>query len=358
MTLILGLDVGGANTKGCYLEVDKVHSGIALRDHGISIYHEIWRNPEGLRDVLTNLSNSFKRKKVKEFEGIALTMTAELCDVFESKAQGAISILQIVEESFTDVPIYVWTTRGGFASPAEIKKDPLQAAAANWLASAVAIAHSSLLYDKPVILADMGSTTTDILPIASGKVLATGRTDTERLLSGELLYTGVLRTAVHSLIDSVHLDGFRCQVIKENFAISADVYRVLGLITEKDYDVPTPDGKSRDAEACAKRLARMVAADTEELGMKNIYLLAQTIMEKQIEQLVDNILQIVSRREVPFPKALITAGQGSFILREAARRLGWSATPWWKMIPGGKPQPAMTSYAVAWLLSQQLQKGM
>lgn len=355
MISVLGLDIGGANTKGCYLEVVRNH---VLRAQENSIYHEMWRNPEGLRDVLINFRDSFKRRSVKRFDGIALTMTAELCDSFESKAQGVSIIIRIVEEVFADVPLYVWTTQEEFALSSAIKKEPLQAAAANWLASAVAIAHSSSLHDKPVIFADMGSTTADILPIASGKVLSTGRTDTERLLSGELLYTGVLRTAVHSIIDSVYLDGFRCHVVNEYFAISADVYRLLGLISEKDYDVPTPDGKSRDAEACAKRLARVVAAEPEELGIKNICLLAHTVMEKQTEQIMDNILRIVSRREVPLPKALITAGQGSFILREVARRLGWSATPWWKMIPGGKPQLAMTSYAVAWLLSQQFQKGM
>lgn len=350
MTLILGLDIGGANTKGCYLEADgeKIISA-----KGLSIYHEMWRDPEGLRDVLSAFRDLNIKKNRKGLAGIALTMTAELCDCFESKTEGVLFILRIVEEAFGEAPIYVWTTREVFVRPSELRSEPLQAAAANWLASADALACSPLLRD-PVIFADMGSTTTDILPVIPGKVLARGRTDTERLLSGELLYSGLLRTPVHSLLYEVYIDGCRCQVTHEYFAITADVYRLLGLITETAYHVPTPDGKNRDIEACAKRLARVVGSDPEELGGNNVYWLARLVMEKQTEQIVDNILRIVSREDVPLPRQLVVTGLGSFILREAARRIGLPSIPWWKAVPGGKDHAPMACYAVAWLLSRQV----
>lgn len=349
MAFILGLDIGGANIKGCWLEVneDRIH-GV----RGNSVYHEMWNNPDGMRDILAGFNNSFKLRKSTGLDAVALTMTAELCDGFELKAQAVISILNIVQEVFADIPVYVWTIRETFVEPSKIRQEPLLAAAANWLASAAALAHSPLPDDHPVILADMGSTTTDIVPVAPGKVLAKGKTDTERLTSGELLYTGTLRTAVSSILDGIYLDGSYCRTANEVFAVSADVYRLLGWITEKQYDIATPDRKSTDPEACAKRLARVVASEPEELGMKNIYLMARAVMEKQISLIVNNILQVVSRNDILLPKQLVTTGQGSFILAEAARRLGWSTTPWWKIIPGGKPQAAMSSYAVAWLLSQ------
>jgi probable H4MPT-linked C1 transfer pathway protein len=322
---------------------------------GHSIYHEMWRDPEGLRSILGQFQILAKRRAVKKFDGIALTMTAEICDGFESKAEGVLSILEIVEESFRGVPVFIWTTRGSFASSTDIRQEPLQAAAANWLASAMAVALSLLPEDNPIIFADMGSTTTDIVTVGPGKVLARGRTDTERLLSGELLYTGILRTAVHSLIDEVYLDGSNCQIAHEYFAITADVYRLLQLIKEKDYTVPTPDGKTRELEACAKRLARIVGSELEELGMQKIYWIARMIMEKQTERIVDNILHVVSAIDAPLPKQLIMAGQGSFILREAARRLNLRAIPCWRIIPGANPQLATTSYAVAWLLNRHYQ---
>jgi len=349
LAVIMGLDIGGANTKVCWLQSER---GRVLQAAGDSVYHEMWRDLEGLKNVLSKLRTFGLREKGSRPDGVALTMTAELCDCFETKAQGVLTILRQVEEIFADVPVYVWTRRENFARPDEIRKDPLAAAAANYLASAAALARSSLL-DGPAIFADMGSTTTDILPVAPGLVLAAGRTDTERLLSGELLYTGVLRTAVHSIITEAWLDASCCQVAREHFAISADAYRVLGLISEEEYNVQTPDGKGRDQEACTRRLARVVASEPEVLGLKNIYLLARLLTERQTGQIVDNILRVISRKDVPWPERLIYTGQGSFILREAARRLRLRATPWWEMIPGGKPEPAMTGFAVAWLLAEK-----
>lgn len=351
MNAVLGLDIGGANTKGCYLERD---GDGALKVKGRSFYHEVWRDPEGLGDVLAGFRLFGGLRTRKGPDRIALAMTAELCDCFESKAEGVLFILRTVEKVFPEVPVFIWTTGQVFVSPAAIRNEPLQAAAANWLASAAALAGSPYLRDA-AIFADMGSTTTDILPIIPGKVLAKGRTDTERLLRGELLYTGLLRTPVHSLLDEVYIDGSRCRVAHEYFAITADVYRLLGLITETAYKVATPDGKGRDTEACAKRLARVVGAEPEELGSETMYWLARMVMEKQTNQIVDNVLQIVSAKDVPPPQQLIVTGTGSFMLKEVARRLGVPVIPWWKMIPGARAYPAMTCYTAAWLLSQREQ---
>lgn len=348
MQSIIGLDIGGANTKICILEKQ---DGKVLGAKGASVCYEVWKDPQGLRNVLANFRDYFTLGKSISIDGIALTMTAELCDVFATKAQGVVFILQMVQEAFPDIPLYIWTTKGAFHSAIEIKQDPWQAAAANWLASAAALAKSPLLGKDAVILADMGSTTTDILPLVRDKVLVKGRTDSERLQSGELVYTGLLRTPVDGIIDHVYLDGLYCPVVKEYFAISADVYRLLGLITEQDYDVPTPDGGGRDPAGCAQRLARMVSGEIEDLGMEKVCLMAQYIQEKQIGQIMESISQIVSRKELPSPQLLITTGQGSFILEEAARRLAWLTIPWWKMIPGAGPEHVMTAYAVAWLLS-------
>ena len=47
---------------------------------------------------------------------------------------------------------------------------------------------------RDALFVDMGSTTTDIIPIVGGKVAARGATDAERLQAGELVYTGATRT--------------------------------------------------------------------------------------------------------------------------------------------------------------------
>lgn len=347
MESIIGLDIGGANTKFCRLERQE---GKVLCPQWGSVYHPVWRDPQGLRDVLAGFRNPLPGEKGSRITGVALTMTAELCDVFSSKGEGVVFLVQMVLEAFPDVPVHVWTTEGAFCSPGEIQRAPLPAAAANWLASAAAIAQSPLLDRETVILADMGSTTTDILPLTRGKVLVQGKTDRERLQTGELVYTGLLRTPVENFADRIYLDGLPCRVAREYFAVSGDVYRVLGLIGEEDYDFPAPDGGSRDFTGCARRLARMASAEPEDLGRENIRQIARYLQEKQIDQIMDGIWQVLSRKDLSRPQSLITTGQGSFILEEAARRLSWRTMPWWQMVPGAGPDQAMTAYAVAWLL--------
>lgn len=351
MSIVIGLDIGGANTKVCWLDME---SGRVVGAKSDSVYHEMWRDPEGLRGVLEDFKHNRKMGDGQTLQGVALTMTAELCDIFKTKAEGVIAILCLVEQVFTDIPIYVWTTRGVFVSPSQTREKPLDVAAANWHASATALAQSPLVKNKEALLVDMGSTTTDILPLVQGEVVAKGRTDLERLLNGELVYTGVLRTQVQAIVDYVYVNGMPCKVSSEYFSITADVYRVLGLIREEDYDVATPDGGGRDLTACEQRLARVVASDPEEFGRNGIYALARFVQDKQIQQVLEGIWQLLSRMEKPWPKQLIMASQGSFLLKEVARRLDWGAIPWWECIPGAQEGYNLTAYAVAWLLVNQL----
>ncbi|KUO65946.1 MAG: hypothetical protein APF84_01415 [Gracilibacter sp. BRH_c7a] len=354
MQSILGLDIGGANTKACLLNLNK---GKVVESKDYSKYHEVWKNSQGLSEILEELKNLFFMDKEKANEGnltskkgIALTMTAELCDTFLSKTEGVLSIIEMTEQIFGDIPLYIWTTQGSFASPAQIRKAPLQAAAANWLASAAALSRSPKLGSGSFLLIDMGSTTTDIIPIIRGKVMARGRTDTERLATGELVYSGLLRTAVNCLTDHIYIDGIQTRVVNEYFAISADVYRLLELISEADYDVPTPDGGGKDPESCARRLARAVASDLEELGMEKVQRIARYFQEKQINIITEGILQNISRKDLSSLYTFVTTGQGTFILQEVARRLSCSTISWWEIVPGAKSQQVMTAYCAAWLL--------
>ena len=61
---------------------------------------------------------------------------------------------------------------------------------------------------------DIGSTTTDIIPIGRFEELK-GLTDLDRLQQGYLIYTGLLRTSVPCLIRSVLLDGVPTPVSSE-----------------------------------------------------------------------------------------------------------------------------------------------
>jgi probable H4MPT-linked C1 transfer pathway protein len=161
----------------------------------------------------------------------------------------------------------------------EVKNTPLNLAAANWIATAPLAAHIS----PDCILIDTGSTTTDIIPIKDGKECARGRSDLERLSTGELVYTGTLRTNVATMVDKVPLGDEWVRVASELFAISADVHLALGNIKEEDYTCDTPDGGGKSREDCLLRLSRVVCGDLDLLSHADVEKMAQFVYEKQIE---------------------------------------------------------------------------
>jgi (4-(4-[2-(gamma-L-glutamylamino)ethyl]phenoxymethyl)furan-2-yl)methanamine synthase len=110
---------------------------------------------------------------------LALTMTAELCDCYRTKTMGVNTVLDAVFDAFGGRPVHVWGVDGRFHSVASVRQQPLIASAANWLTLATLAAR--LVPNGPGLLIDIGSTTTDLIPLAHGCVAARGRTDTERL---------------------------------------------------------------------------------------------------------------------------------------------------------------------------------
>ena len=139
---------------------------------------------------------------------------------------------------------------GQFHLIAAILENPLLAAASNWLALATIAAR--LVGQGGGLLIDVGSTTTDIIPLIDGNPAPRGRTDTERLGSGELVYTGVRRTPVCALADRLPFGGVPTGLAAELFATTHDVYLTLGALPEKPDDTDTADGRPATREACAR----------------------------------------------------------------------------------------------------------
>ena len=87
--------------------------------------------------------------------------------------------------------------RPAFSAPAEAKAQPQRVASANWHATGRYLAERG----ETGLLVDIGSTTTDILPIVGGAVRCEGFSDETRMILDELVYTGVTRTPVMALAD-------------------------------------------------------------------------------------------------------------------------------------------------------------
>jgi probable H4MPT-linked C1 transfer pathway protein len=306
----MALDIGGANIKVATM---KQGPGEKYQLASATYVFPIWKRADELAGFLKTVCPAHPACEV------AVTLTAELADVFATKREGVVCVLRAVQEVFPGPGIQVLTVGGRLEGIDNVLDDPLQAAGANWAASAWAAAQ---IFQEG-ILGDTGSTTTDLIPFKDGHIAAVGRTDPERLASGELVYTGCLRTPCSHLVDRVPWRGGYCRVSPEYFTITGDMHLVLGNIQPSDYQWPTPDGRAATPHDAKARLARLVCGDVEMLTEGEIVGLARYLYHRQIEQVAEALYQVLSRLEKPVP--LICAGGGRFLLEAAALRTGLKA---------------------------------
>jgi (4-(4-[2-(gamma-L-glutamylamino)ethyl]phenoxymethyl)furan-2-yl)methanamine synthase len=312
MTCIVAWDIGAANVKAAWLP------GIdcAEQMRVASQPFEIWREKDRLPEVLQSVFNAIASGE--QPHAMAVTMTAELSDVFMTKREGVLYVLKTLQSLFSGAAIYIFTLAGKFIPLQEALGHPLECAASNWLASAQWLAGKI----PNCLLVDVGSTTTDILPIVDGRVRVVAWTDPERLASGELVYTGALRTNLAAIVQSVPVAGKICRVASEYFAISGDVHLVLGNLSFSDYSCPTPDGRPPSVESSRGRIARLVCADTEMLSPAEIDGMARYICERQILQIREGLDQVVSRSPSLRSGPAVVLGSGAFLGEAAARIVG------------------------------------
>jgi probable H4MPT-linked C1 transfer pathway protein len=330
---VIGWDVGGANVKAARVEA----GARGRRVRTVSRPLEIWREKAALADVLRALA-----AELGPADATAVTMTAELSDAFRTKREGVAFVLEALSR-VTPGALAVFTTRAGFVDLRTACARPLEVAASNWMATATLAARSV----SDGLMVDIGSTTTDVIPIRHGRVVAQGRTDPERLLAGELVYTGAVRTNVAAIVSRVPLDGADCPVAAEYFAVSGDVHLLRGDLGAGDYSGPTPDGRPATPEFAAERLARVVCADVEMLDRKAIEAIAVAVAEAQVRTIAA-ALSRVAPRVGPSPRVLAT-GQGAFLAHRAAERCGLPSGDLSALL-GVEVGTAAPAVAVAWLL--------
>lgn len=298
----IGLDVGGANLKAA-------HPNGEAR----TLPFELWKRREDLPRMLATLTRGWPGAG-----GLAVTMTAELCDCYPTKADGVLDVTGAVERVAGGRPVRVWGLDGAFHAPEDVRGNPRLAAAANWLALA---ARAALLAPEgPGLLIDIGSTTTDLIPLMDGAPRARGRTDTERLQTGELVYAGARRTPVSALATELTLRGVATGLAAELFATTADVYVLLGEIAEDAEDRRTADGRPLTVEGSRDRMARMVGADRTELELEDAVELARGADFALFDRLLNAgkkcCVGVVGR-----PRTVVVSGSGEFLARRLASRL-------------------------------------
>jgi probable H4MPT-linked C1 transfer pathway protein len=292
MSAVLGLDIGGANLKAAH-----------TNGRVISVPFALWKDPSLLPGALARLLAD-----MPPADELAVTMTGELCDCFESKRQGVQTILDAVQETAAKTPIRVWQNDGHFTDVEAARRAPLRAAAANWLALATFAGRHAPV--GPALLLDIGSTTTDIVPLLDGRPVPKGRTDPERLHSSELIYTGVRRTPLCALLGG--------HGAAELFATALDAYLILEAIAENPSDSNTADGRPATKAAAHARLARMLCADLETSSADERRRLAERVLLRQV-MMLDSAIQAVAARLPGRPRTVVLAGEGEFLANLALR---------------------------------------
>lgn len=308
MATVIGLDIGGANTKAAVVD-----GGARVRI--VSEPFEVWRDPEAMCNVIEDVVGRLGLDAAP----VALSTTAELVDVFASKRDGVLHVLAAAERALPGRRIRVMTTGGELIGIGAARAAPLECAAANWMATALLVAR----WLPDAILVDCGGTTTDLIPIVRGSVSATGRTDLERLLAGELLYTGALRSNVAAVVAQVPIGGRPCPVSSELFAITADAHLLRGNLSPEQCTCTFPDGRGASAGEVRSRLARVVCADPEQLADGDLEAIAAAVEEAQVGVIAAALTRVAGRLPAEAGPVL-AVGVGAFLARAAAARCGLS----------------------------------
>ncbi len=295
--MIVGLDIGGANLKAA------TNDGRAA-----AMAFPLWKTPERLAEAIVQLIEPFGPP-----EQFAVTMTGELADCFATKAEGIARILASVQQAAGSRALSVWTTAGDFVSPDVAVQNWRSVAAANWHALATWCGRQLAPTGRGLVI-DIGSTTTDIIPLHDGLPCTRGRTDLGRLMNAELIYTGVRRTPICAVTQSIILRGEPCHVAAEVFATMLDVYLILGHSAADPTDGDTADGRPATVICAENRLAHMLCCDRTELTEDEIRAVAQEISLRQIRQISLAVQHVIDH--FGEPETVIISGSGVFLARQ------------------------------------------
>ena len=305
MSVVIGWDIGGAHLKAARVKHGRVEAVVQAAT-------PLWLGLDSLEAALDAL-----RAELGPADHHVITMTGELCDVFASRREGVAGLAAIAADRLAPASLSLYAGRAGFVELGEAAQHAADIASANWHASAALVA----LKLRDALFIDIGSTTTDIIPVVAGRVAAVGYNDAERLASGELLYTGMTRSFVMSLASRAPFRGAWTPLMNEYFAGSADVHRILGDLPDGADKMATADGREKTVEASRARLARMIGREADEGAASEWDGLAAWFAEAQIRQIADAASLRLSRNDVAVAAPVITAGVGEGVAAEAARRL-------------------------------------
>ena len=308
------------------------------------------------------------------FCGVAVTMTGELADCFATRAEGVAMILEQMTSILPAALVRVYSVKGEWLTVSQAARDPWSVAASNWHALA---RYATRLVDAQLcLLIDAGSTTTDIIPILDNQILLEDCTDSQRLQSGALVYTGVERSNVVGIVRELSLYNSICPVINERFATSRDVYLWLRNLDDDPTNCDTADNQPATRHAARFRLARLVGEDGSTLTDCDLDVIALRVFQAQAAMVAEGIERVLRncirskakpnnksasrsksqpRQDIPECNSVILSGHGDFLIDAALASRGWQGDCIrMRESIGDELSRCAPAYAIAILASEEL----
>ncbi|MFW9874677.1 MAG: hydantoinase/oxoprolinase family protein [Candidatus Thorarchaeota archaeon] len=355
--LILGLDIGGANSKAALIHFkDKK----IVKSYSLIEYFPFWeKTKKEIQEMLKNIvvklieMNEYQLENVDYF---AIAITAELSDAFQTKKEGVLTILNALRKVLDIDKLKFISNKLVYLDFKVAESEPYSIAAANWVSTALFLGH----FESKCILIDAGSTTIDIIPIVKSKPDSVGKDDISRLMNHELIYTGGLRATIPSITHHIPYKGKSVLVSFEKFALISDVHRILNNISEEEYTNDTADNRSKSLEDCYARLSRVICMDIETLSNDDLNSIANYIYEKQLNIVSKEIKAFMEKTVIRFkefennPKFIITGLSADFLIRKSLLNLGYQNISSYEEITNIPNKISSSAFAVAGALYYQI----
>lgn len=306
---LIGWDIGGAHLKAARLDAAGRVRAV------VQIPCALWLGIDRLHAALDEAESRLGRGGRH-----AITMTGEMVDLFPDRATGVRRLIATLGERLQGAPLAFYAGEEGFRDATAAAAAPSAVASANWRASADLVARRV----ASALFLDIGSTTTDLIPLWGGAVRARGADDAGRLVAGELLYTGVVRTPLMTFARHVPFGGEWIPLMAEHFATASDLYRILGSLPDGADQHPAADGGDKTIEASVRRLARMLGRDAATASFAEWKRLAGWLAESQRRRIADACARLWSLPELDDAAPLVAAGVGRFLAAEIAAGAGRS----------------------------------
>ena len=319
---VIGWDIGGAHVKAALVVDGRVRDvrqcaaplwqGLAHLDAAIDAVRTAWPPFDSAHH--------------------AVTMTAEMTDGFANREAGVRGLADHLRSRLGETACF-FAGAAGWVDAAGAGEHWASIASANWLATSWWAGECL----PEAMLVDIGSTTTDLIPLRSGQPVPAGRNDADRLSSGELVYVGAVRTPLCALARRIAFENREYNVMNEFFATTADVFRLTGELTPQHDQYPAADGAGKDADATRQRIARMIGRDARDADEAAWLRFAHAWRAAMVEEIDRNLVRVLARfpgeSTAVAPLTVVGAGCGLFLAEALAQRHGLPFVHFASLVP-------------------------